>query len=120
MRGRGRKFSHFVQLGACQTRDLTDEGIRGKKGIVTLGPLLDLLLIFLEFLKTIGIDVRNLESGRLINMFLITNDNEAHLGLGFEGQNDRATEFFLSSEIKILETDLEFNSFNELSFFGFF
>ena len=53
----GREFTSLGQTGAEQTRNLLDEGLGSKEGVVLLGELLDeLLVLYYQYgsLSTIG------------------------------------------------------------------
>jgi len=49
--------------------DLLNKGISGQKGVVLLGPLLDELLVLVEFLKEIHVD--DIDTGKVSSLSLI-------------------------------------------------
>lgn len=102
--------------------DLLDKSISGEEEGVFLGPLLDLLLILVEFLQVIKVgavdfDTRGFE---LISVLLIGNQADLEVWSWDVWESDGSNESLIFLWIIILKGNLELNSLHELSLLGFF
>merc|ERR1719300_1024940 len=101
------EFTSLVQSWTQQSRDLLDEGIRGKESIIGSCELLNLLLVLVQLLQVIsrhGIHAKGLG---LINMLLISQQTNLVLELGHVFQLDGSGETLVLLWIVVLEADLE-------------
>lgn len=106
-----------VKDGSDDNGDSLQTGIGSEEEIELLGPLLDELLVLVELLKLIkggDIDIELV----LLGLFLVLGiSDEADLegGSGDVGKSDGSDESLILLGIVILESNLELNSFSELS-----
>jgi hypothetical protein len=106
------------KTGAEQTRNLLDEGLGGNERIVLAGELLDELLVLVELLQVIGghgVDTTMLGT---IEIMLVTEDADAHVGTGHGRQLDGAGETLVTLGIIVLEADLELDGLEEVTLLG--
>jgi hypothetical protein len=105
----------LVETGTQETRDLLDQGFRGNEGIVLLGELLDKLLVLVELLQVIdGLEFHTGSLG-LIAMESITENAHGQVGAGNVRQLDGTRETLITLGIVVLQTNLEFNGFSEVT-----
>lgn len=110
-----RELSGLVKTGSQQTGNLRDEGLRGEEGVELAGELLDELSVLVELLKIInGPEVDSELLGGL-TVSGISENADLHSGSGEVWESHGTSETLVSLSIVVLETDLEFDSLNELS-----
>lgn len=106
-----------VENGSEDCWDLLNEGIGGEEKRVLLGPLLDELLVLVEGLKSV--EVHNINADVLflddLEMLGVSDKADLELGSWDVWKSDGTGESLVFLWVVVLETDLEFNSFNELS-----
>ena len=90
-----------------ETRDLLDEGVGGDEGIVLAGKLLDELLVLVELLEIVGAHGVNTTVLGTVNVVLVTEDADAHVGAGNRRQADGAAETLVTLGVIVLEADLD-------------
>jgi len=95
--------------------DLLHQGFGGQKDIERLSPLLDQLLILVELLGTIDIDATNIDLLGLVTVDGSTDKTDLSVGGGDVGESDGSVESLILFGVVVSQTDLEFNSFGELS-----
>ena len=107
-----------VKNGSEDGWNLLDEGVSGEKHGVLLGPLLDEFLVLVEGLKCV--EVHNIDVNVLflnyLQMLGISDQADLHLGSWDVRESDGTGESLIFLGIVVLKSDLEFNSFLELSF----
>jgi len=102
--------------------DFLDESVSNKEEGISLSPLLDLLLVLVEFLQVVhGGDIKSwdLSSSGLILMLLIGNDADFHVWSWDVWKSDGTGETLILLWIVILKSNLEFDGLSELSSLGF-
>lgn len=117
-----REHTNSVKDWTEDNWDLLDKSISGEEEGVFLGPLLDLLLILVEFLQVIKVgavdfDTRGFE---LISVLLIGNQADLEVWSWDVWESDGSNESLIFLWIIILKGNLELNSLHELSLLGFF
>ena len=102
--------------------DLLDKSISGEEEGVFLGPLLNLLLILVEFLQVIKVGAVDLDTRgfELISVLLIGNQADLEVWSWDVWESDGSNESLIFLWIIILKGNLELNSLHELSLLGFF
>lgn len=113
-----KKRGELTSLGEARTkntRDLLDEGGRGKEVVVLLGEFLDELLVLVELLEVVNSHLVYTELISLLAVLLVTKNAHAGVGLGDHGKAESAAETFVSLGIIVLEGDLELDRFSKLS-----
>lgn len=119
---------------------MLDESVRSDEGIVLAGKLLDQLLVLVKLLQIVrrhSVDSTVLGT---IDIMLVTenavfqsaqvlrrdspyvpivNVPDAHVGAGNDWQTDGSGETLVTLGIIVLEADLEFDGFEEVSLLGF-
>ena len=109
------ELTSLVKTRTKNTRDLSDEGLRGQEGIEGISELLDELLVLVQLLEVIK--SAELEA-ELLSQFAvsdITDDANSHAGAGDVGELDGTSETLVSLGIVVLKTDLEFDGLGELA-----
>ena len=112
------EFAGLGQTRTQETRDLLDQSLRGHKGVVLVGQLLDQLLVLVELLEIVGrhgIDTMVL---RAIDIVLVTEDADGHAGAGDGGKLDGARETLVTLGIIVLQADLKFDGLEEIALLG--
>jgi hypothetical protein len=110
-----REHTDSVEDGSQDSRDLLDEGVGGEEYVVLFGPLLDWLLLLVEFLESFKIDDVDVEALCFLKMFGISDQADLELGSGDMGKSDGTGESLIFLGVVILKSDLEFHGLNELS-----
>lgn len=95
------------QTRTQQTGDLLDEGLGSDEGIVLAGELLNELLVLVELLEVINAHGVNTAVLRTVDIVLVTQNADAHVGAGDGGQLDSAGETLVTLGVIVLQTDLE-------------
>ena len=109
------EFTRLRQTRSKKTRNLLDEGIRRDESIVLARKLLDQFLVLVEFLQVISGHGINTEVFRAIEIVLVAEDAEGHIGSGNGGEFDGAAETLVTLGIVVLEADLEFDGLEEVA-----
>ena len=107
-----------VKNGSEDGWNLLDEGVSGEKHGVLLGPLLDEFFVLVEGLKCV--EVHNIDVNVLflndLQMLGVSDQADLHFGSWDVRESDGTGESLIFLWIVVLKSDLEFNSFLELSF----
>lgn len=112
--GRG-ELAGLGETGAQETRDLLDESLGGKEGVVLLGELLDELLVLVELLEVLyGHELEVDELGS-VDVGGVCENAEAHARAGDVGELDGTRETLVTLRVVVLETDLELNGLVEVA-----
>merc|ERR1712142_338986 len=114
----GWELAGFVETRSQKTRDLFDQGVRSNKTIISLGQFLHQLLILVQLLQSFYIHVWDVVGFRLITMGFVTKNTDLQLGSRDVLQFDSTTETLVSLRIVILESNLQFDSLQEVPFLG--
>jgi hypothetical protein len=115
VRDGSRELTDLVETRTQKTRNLLDQSFGSKESIVLLGELLDELLVLVELLKIVnGLEFHTGTLG-LITMESITEDTDGHVGTSNVGELDGTRETLITLGIVVLQTNLEFNGFSELT-----
>lgn len=90
---RRQQFLHTLgETGTQQTGNLLDEGVGSDEGIVLASELLDELLVLVELLQVVGAHGVDTAVLGTIDIVLVTEDADAHVGAGNGGKADSAGE----------------------------
>lgn len=106
------------QTGTEETGDLLDESLGSNEGIVLAGELLDELLVLVQLLEVVGghgVDTAVLGT---VEIVLVTEDADGHVGAGDGGQPDGAGETLVTLGVIVLQADLELNGLKEVALLG--
>jgi len=114
---RGGEFAGFGETRPKETGDLLDESLRGKESIVLLGEFLDELLVLVELLQVINRHVLEVNLLGTIYVGGISENADGHARARNVGKLDSSRETLVTLRIVVLETDLEFDSLDELALF---
>ena len=82
VRQEGREFTGLVKTGTEKTGNLLDQGFGGQESVVLLSQLLDLLLLFVQFLEVIGGHASDVLFLGLVDMLLVSKNADRELGPG--------------------------------------
>ena len=114
-----RELTDLVKTGTQKTRNLLDQGHRSKESIVLLGELLDKLLVLVELLQVINRLEFHTGTLGLITVESITKNTNSHTRTGNVGKLDGTRETLITLGIVVLQTNLKFNGFGEVTFLFF-
>lgn len=106
------------QTRTQETRDLLDESLRSDEGIVLASKLLDELLVLVELLQVVGRHGIDTAVFGTVEIVLVTQDADAHVGAGNGGQLDGAGETLVTLRVIVLEADLELDGLEKVSLLG--
>jgi len=109
------ELASLGETGTKKTRNLLDESLRGQEGIVLLGELLDKLLVLVQLLQIVDGHVLQVNLLSTIDIGSICENADGHARAGNIGQLDGARETLISLGIVVLETNLEFDSLDEVT-----
>lgn len=101
-----------------ETRNLLDEGLGGDESVVLASQLLDELLVLVQLLQVIGrhgIDTTVLGTVQIV---LVTQDADGHVGARDGGQLDGAGETLVTLRVIVLQADLKLNGLKEVTLLG--
>jgi hypothetical protein len=115
VRDGGRELTNLVETRTQKTRNLLDQSLGGKESIVLLGELLDELLVLVELLKIVNRLEFHTGTLSLVTVESITKDTNGHTGTSDVGELDGTRETLITLGIVVLQTNLEFDSFGELT-----
>lgn len=110
-----REHTNTGKNGSEDLRDLLHEDISGQENVVLFGPLLDGFLLLVELLETFEIDGVDVETLCQLDVLGISDQTDLELGSGDVGQSDGASKSLVFLGVVVLESDLEFDGFLELS-----
>jgi len=113
----GRELASLGETGPKETGDLLDEGLRGKESVVLLGEFLNELLVLVELLQVINRHVFEVDLLRAIDVGGISKNADGHARARNVGKLDSSRETLITLRVVVLETDLEFDSLDELALF---
>jgi len=115
VRDGGRELSGLGETGAKQTRDLTNERLRGQECIVLLCEFLDELLVLVELLQVVNGHVLELNLLSPINISRIRKNADRHARTGDIGKLDGTRETLVTLGVVVLESDLELDGLNKVA-----
>jgi hypothetical protein len=115
VRDGGRELTNLVETRTQETGDLLDQSLGGKESIVLLGELLDELLVLVELLEIVNRLELHTGTLGLVTVESITEDTDSHTGTGNVGELDGTRETLITLGIVVLQTNLEFDGFSELT-----
>lgn len=134
---RAKRRHTLGETGAQETRDLLDQGIGSDEGIVLACELLDELLVLVQLLQVIGAHGVDTTVLGTINIMLVTENAiiisaqvlppflfgfadvpDAHSRAGNDRKADGSGETLITLRIIVLEADLEFDGFEEVTLLG--
>jgi len=114
VRDGGRELTGLGKTGTEQSRDLLDQSLGSKEGVVLLGELLDELLVLVELLQVINGHVLKLDLLGSVNVSGIGENADGHPGSGDVGELDGSRESLVSLRVVVLKTDLELDGLNKV------
>lgn len=106
------------QAGTQETRDLLDKSVGSEESIVLAGELLDELLVLVQLLQVVGghgVDTAVLGT---VDIVLVTQDADGHVGARNAGQLDGAGETLVTLGVIVLQADLELDRLQEVALLG--
>lgn len=103
----GGELASLGQTGTEKTGDLLDQGVGGDESRVLAGQLLDQLLVLVELLQVVGGHGVDTTVLRTIDIVLVTEDADLHVGTGDGGQLDGAGETLITLGVIVLQADLK-------------
>ena len=107
-----------VQSGTEDTGNGTDEGLRGEEDIVSLGHLLNGLLVLVEGLQLLDALAVNSEGLSLVAIGLVTENAKLEVGLARMSQDKGGLETLVASGVIVLQRDLELDGLDEVPLLG--
>ena len=111
----GGEFTCLGKTGSQKTRDLLDHVIGGEEEIVLLGELLHHFLVLVELLKILNTHVVNTDTVGHFTMGGISKDTALHVRAGNGRKFEGSRETLVTDGVVVLQGDLAFDGFNELS-----
>lgn len=106
------------QTRTQQTGNLLDQAVGSDEGIVLACELLDELLVLVQLLQVVGGHGVNTAVLGTIDIVLVTQNADGHVGAGHGGQLDGARETLVTLRVIVLEADLELDSLEEVTLLG--
>lgn len=106
----GGELAGLVQTGSEKTGNLLDDDIGGEEDIKRLGQLLHQLLILVQLLQILNRLEGNVQGLGLVTVHLITENADAHVGLGHVGEADGTGKTLITLRIVVLQTNLQLDS----------
>lgn len=113
----GRKYT-LGKTGTEETRNLLDQSLGSDEGIVLASKLLDELLVLVQLLEIVGGHGVNTAVLGTIEIVLVTQDADGHVGAGHGGELDGAGETLVTLRVIVLEADLELDGLEEVALLG--
>lgn len=109
------ELASLGKTGTQETRNLLDELLGRNKGVVLASQLLDELLVLVELLQVV--DAHRLKAVVLgtVNVVLVTQDADGHVGPGDLGELDGSRETLVAHGIVVLQPDLELDRLQEVA-----
>ncbi|KAL2284381.1 hypothetical protein FJTKL_09077 [Diaporthe vaccinii] len=105
------------QTRTQETGNLLDQGVGSDEGIVLASKLLDELLVLVQLLQVVGGHGVNTAVLGTIDIVLVTQDADGHVGARHGGQLDGAGETLVTLRVIVLEADLELDSLQKVPLF---
>ena len=118
MGNEGRELTGLVKTRSQKTRDHLDDRVGSKESGIPLGELLDKLLVLVKLLEVVNSHGINANGSGFFAMLNISKNTDLHLRTGAERKLDGSTETLIFLGIVVLQTDLEFDGFGEVTFLG--
>mmetsp|Transcript_20154 Transcript_20154/g.57818 ORF Transcript_20154/g.57818 Transcript_20154/m.57818 type:complete len:322 (-) Transcript_20154:262-1227(-) len=112
---KGGELAGLGETGAEETGDLLDHVVGGEEEVVTLGELLDELLVLVELLEVLNAHVIDADAVGLLAMDGITEDAALEVRAGNGGELEGSGETLLASGIVVLEGDLALDGLDEVA-----
>ena len=103
------------KTGTQQTRNLLDESVGSDEGVVLAGQLLDELLVLVELLQVLGGHGVNTTVLGTVDIVLVTENADGHVGARDTGKLDGARETLVTLGVVVLEADLELDGLEEVA-----
>src|SRR5687767_6254020 len=103
------------ETGTEETRNLLDQSLGSDEGIVLASKLLDELLVLVQLLEVVGGHGVNTTVLGTIEIVLVTEDADGHVGARHGGQLDGAGETLVTLRVIVLEADLQLNGLEEVA-----
>jgi len=111
----GGELSGLVETRSEKTGNLLHKSLGRAESIVLLGELLDELLVLVQLLQVVnGLELHADLLG-LVAVKGITENADGHLGAGDVGEADGARETLVTLGIVVLQSNLEFDSLDEVT-----
>merc|ERR1719498_1661812 len=111
----GGELAGLGKTGAEETGDLLDHVVGGEEEVVTLGKLLDELLVLVELLEVLNAHVVDADAVGLLAMDGVTEDAALEVGAGDGGELEGSGETLLTSGVVVLEGDLALDGLDEVA-----
>jgi len=115
VRDRSRELAGLRKTGTQETRDLLDQSVGSQESVVFLGKLLDELFVLVELLQIFNAHVFELDKLSTIDIGSISKNADGHSWTGNMRELNSSRETLVSLRIVIFQTDLKFDSLNEVS-----
>lgn len=119
MKGKGsRRKRTLGQTGTEETGNLLDKSLGSDESVVLASELLDQLLVLVQLLQVVGghgVDTTVLGT---VEIVLVTEDADGHVGAGDRGQLDGARETLVTLGVIVLQADLELDGLEEVALLG--
>jgi len=113
---RSGELSSLRQTRTKETRNLLDQSFRGKESIVLLRKLLDKLFVLVQLFQIIHGHVLEIDLFSTIYIGGVSENADGHARAGDIGQFHGSGETLVSLRVVVLETNLELNRLDEVSF----
>jgi len=111
----GGELASLGKTRTQETRNLLDKSVGSDEGIVLACELLDQLLVLVELLQIIRRHGINTTVLGTIDIMLVTENADAHVWAGDDWKTDGSGETLVTLGIIVLEADLEFDGFEEVT-----
>jgi len=111
----GGELAGLGKTGTEETGDLLDHVVGGEEEVVTLGKLLDELLVLVELLEVLNAHVVDTDAVGLLAMDGVTEDAALEVGAGDGGEFKGSGETLLASGVVVLEGDLALDGLDEVA-----
>jgi len=115
VRDGGGELAGLGETGTQETRNLLDESLGSDEGIVLASELLDQLLVLVELSQVLSGHGINTEVLGTIDIVLVTENADGHVGAGDLGELDGTRETLVTLRVVVLETDLELDGLEEVA-----
>lgn len=114
----GWELTGLGQLRTQKSWDLLDQNFGSDESVVLLGQLLDQLLVLVQLLQVIDGHSVNTTGLSSVNIESITEDTDGHVWSWADWQLQSTRETLVSLRVVVLQTDLQFDGFQEVSLLG--
>jgi len=116
---KGRELTRLGKTGTKKTRNLLDHVVGGQEEIVFLGELLHQLLVLVKLLQVLNSHVVDADTIGLFAMGGISKNAALESGTGNLGQPESTGETLVTDGIVVLQGDLSFDRFGEVTLLAF-